>query len=102
MDWPIVLALVLAIPLILFFAVLSYSINVMGIRDVVAKRRLGLIEVINRRRLPLNFIIPLAIVGLAIYSFLIWLFFDRFASFFIAMTQQIKKLAPFGRNGTSK
>jgi hypothetical protein len=78
MDWPIVLALVLAIPLILFSAVLGWSINVMGIRDIVAERRLELIEVIHGRRLPLDFIIPPAIVGLAIYGFLIWFLLDRF------------------------
>ena len=100
MDWPIVLALVLAIPLILFSAVFGYSINVMGIRDRVAERRLELTEVIHERRVSLDFIVPLALVGLAIYSFLIWLIFNRFASVFIAMTQQIKKLRPNG--GTSK
>ena len=49
MDWPIVLALVLVIPLILFSAVFGYSINVMGIRDRVEERRLELIEVIHGR-----------------------------------------------------
>ena len=74
MEWPVVLALVLVIPLILLPAALIWFMNIKGIRDAVKEKRTELLEVIRRRgRLAVAVIIPLGI-----YAFLIWFFLGRF------------------------
>lgn len=74
MDWPVVLALVLVVPLILFPAVLIWFINVKGIKDIAAQRRLAMVKVFKKRaRMGVAVIIPVAIYGVAV-----WFFFGRF------------------------
>lgn len=75
MEWPVVLALILVVPLILFPAVLIWSINLRGIRDMAKERRSAVVELIKKRgRMAAATLIPLAI-----YAVLVWYFSTNYS-----------------------
>ncbi len=74
MEWPAVLALVLAVPLILFPVVLIWFMNIKGIRDTARERRTELIQILKRRaRTAIAVVVPVGI-----YAFLVQFFLGRF------------------------
>ena len=73
MEWQVILALVLAIPIILFPIALIWYLNVGGIYAAIKERKLKVFERIARAmRIGLAIIVPIGI-----YGFFIWFFFNN-------------------------
>ncbi len=74
MEWYVVLALVLAIPLILFPVVLVWFLNIKGIRDTAQERRAQVRKLMKKwGRMG-----AVGTIAIAIYGFAIWFFLGRF------------------------
>lgn len=74
MEWYIVLALVLAIPLILFPVVFVWFLNIKGVRDTAQERRAEMLKLMKKwGKLGAGFTL-----ATAVYGFLIWFFLGRF------------------------
>ena len=74
MEWQIILALALAIPIILVPAALIWYINIGGIYAAVKEGKLKVFEPIARTmRIGLAVIVPVAA-----YALLVWFFFGNF------------------------
>lgn len=68
MEWPVVLALILVVPLILFPVVLIWFLNFKGIQDAVTQRKWEVIKTMRKRgKTAVAILIPLAIYGVAIW-----------------------------------
>lgn len=74
MEWPVILALVLVIPLILFPAAFIWYLNIGGIYAAIKEGRLKVFKPIARAmRIGLAVIVPLGV-----YAFAIWFSLGHF------------------------
>ena len=74
MEWQLILALVIAIPIILIPAALIWYLNIGGIYAAIKERKLKVFEPIARAiRIGLAVIVPVAV-----YALLIWFFLGNF------------------------
>jgi len=75
MEWQLILALVIAIPIILIPVVLVWYLNIGGIYAAIREgRRIRIFETIGRAVR----IIAIVIVPVGVYAFLIWFFLGHF------------------------
>jgi len=74
MEWQVILALVIAIPIILFPAAYIWYLNVGGIYAAIKERKLRAFEpIVRAMRIGLAVIVPVGI-----YAFAIWFSFGNF------------------------
>lgn len=94
MEWPVVLALILAVPLILFPATLVWFLNIKGIRDMANERQSRVAQLIKKRgRMAVATLIPVAI-----YAVVVWYVVGHFGwqvSLAVALVLPIVLFVPF-------
>jgi hypothetical protein len=74
MEWPVILALLLAIPIILFPVAFIWYLNVGGLYAAIKEGRLKVFQPVLRKiRIVLMVTVPLAV-----YALLIWFFLGNF------------------------
>lgn len=71
MEWQVVLALILVVPIIIFPAVLIWYLNFRGIREAFAQRQTEALKLVRKRgKTAVAFLIPLAIYGVVLWYFI--------------------------------